>query len=112
MVGGAAARSEFGQEREQQRRRFLMGGREISPDTGLPLPKTPPTQLACKVLGRGVVPSGRLLFGDGAGMNDYDDEPRYTRQEIEQQALRIALIGAFAPITVLVVVWFLMRLFG
>lgn len=45
-------------------------------------------------------------------MNDYDDEPRYTRQEIEQQALCIALIGAFAPITVIVVVWFLVRLFG
>lgn len=45
-------------------------------------------------------------------MNDYDDEPRYTRREIEQQALRIALIGAFAPITIIMLVWFLVRLFG
>jgi hypothetical protein len=29
------------EEREQQRRRFLMGDLEISPDTGLPLPKNP-----------------------------------------------------------------------
>jgi hypothetical protein len=36
-------------------------------------------------------------------MKDYDDEPRYTRQEIEQQALRIALLGAFAPVAVIAV---------
>jgi hypothetical protein len=29
------------EEREQQRRRFLMGDRKIPPDTGLPLPKKP-----------------------------------------------------------------------